>query len=93
MSTAPAPAPKHPVLHNLGLLLLKYGPVLLQWLISSGIIKLPPGVTLPPLPTPGGQVDPATQAAFDAVDAEVDHPALHAHLAQLHNFAAQVHGA
>lgn len=93
MSTAPAPAPAHPVLHNLGVLLLKYGPILLQWLISSGILKLPPGGTLPPLPTPGAAVDAPTQAAFDAIDAEVDHAALHSHLASLHSFAAQVHGA
>lgn len=78
MSTAPT-APAHPVLHNLGQLLLRYGPLVLQWLISSGIIKLPPGVTLPTLPAPGVQADPAVMAQLNHA-VEVDTAALAAHL-------------
>ena len=68
-----------PVLQNLLNLLKTYGPILLQWLIASGIIKLPGGGTLPPLPALpseaqlAGTLDPAVEKQLD-IAVELDHP-------------------
>lgn len=92
MSTTPAP--RHPMLANLFQLFVKWGPTLLNWLISAGVIKLPGGGTLPPLPTlPAGSVVTASVKDHAALDipVEVDAKALHAALADLHAKAADLH--
>lgn len=66
-----APVKTHPVLANLWQLILKYGPTIIMWLISSGIIKLPPGVTLPP-GLFGGTTAPAPGSPAPAALAHLD---------------------
>lgn len=94
MSTVPVtPAPKHPILQNLGALLKSWGPILLGWLISSGIITGPGGTPLPPLPplpAAGTQPTAAALAQYEKTDIEF-HPALMAkHMARLAQFHADM---
>lgn len=87
--SAPA-APKHPLLTNI---IKTYGPWIIQYfvtLLNSGVIKLPGGVTLPPIPLPPTTAPAATHAAhfgalsandafmksIEGIHVEVDHAAL-----------------
>lgn len=76
-----------PILINLGKLLATYGPQILQLLIQIGVIKLPPGVTLPTLPAaPSENVASAHAAALAAlgpVQAELNLAALAGHAGDL----------
>jgi hypothetical protein len=55
--------------------------VLLNLLVSSGIIKLPPGVTIPPLPTsPASALHPSIAAQLKSVEVELDPQALAEHI-------------
>ena len=73
-----------PTLINVGKVLATYGPLALQFLVQIGVIQLPPGVTLPQLPTtPNAAVDPAHLAELRAIQAELDLDALAHHAGEL----------
>jgi hypothetical protein len=73
-----------PILINVGKVLATYGPLAVQFLVQIGVIHLPAGVTLPPLPTtPNAAVDPAHLAALRAIQAEIDLDALRRHAGEL----------
>ncbi len=73
-----------PILINLGKVLATYGPLALQFLVQIGVIQLPLGVTLPPLPTmPNAAVDPSHLAALRTIQAELDLDALAHHAGEL----------
>jgi hypothetical protein len=73
-----------PVLISLGKILAQYGPLVVNFLIESGLLKLPAGATLPPLaPIPGAAADPVRLAELHAIRAELDLDGLAGHSEEL----------
>ncbi len=73
-----------PVLINLGKFIVAYGPAVLAWLVQSGVIRLPAGVTLPSLPSSRhAAIDPAHMALLAATQGELDLDALADHAGDL----------
>jgi hypothetical protein len=73
-----------PILINVGKALATYGPSIVQFLVQIGVLQLPAGTVLPPLPKmPNSAVDPAQLAALKTTHAELDLEGLARHAGEI----------
>jgi hypothetical protein len=73
-----------PVLISLGKIVAQYGPLVVEFLINSGLLKLPDGVSFPlALKSPHASANAADVSALTAIQAELDVEGLAGHAGEL----------